>query len=175
MNPQRDRGIRAEREACALLAQALNVDVRRRANEGIRQDIGDLIGVPDTTIQVSAVPDNHTKIAARAATKTRDAEQQRRRAGAAHALVLLRIDGGMWRAVIDSRALTELGANAAQTAVYLNAPSPGLVIRWAPMFSCRDWSLITGTDTFVGTVDSWARTYHQNQTARQGASPPAGP
>ena len=159
MNPQRDRGIRAEREACAILHKALGVTIRRRANEGIREDIGDLIGVPDCTIQVSAVPDSPTKIAARAATKTRDAEQQRQRAGTAHALVLLRIDGGLWRAVVDSRSLGALGANAAHAAVYLNAPSPGLVIRWAPMFSCRDWSLITGTRMFVTTVDSWARTY----------------
>ena len=45
-NPQRDAGIRAENEACRLLEAALQLPegtVRRRKNEGIHEDIGDLI------------------------------------------------------------------------------------------------------------------------------------
>ena len=62
-SPQRDRGIRAEREACALLTELTGFTVMRMANQGIRQDIGDLIGLPDTTIQVSAVPRQPTRTA----------------------------------------------------------------------------------------------------------------
>ena len=57
-NPQRDAGIRAENEACRLLEAALELPegtVRRRKNEGIHEDIGDLIGIPNTTIQVTRI------------------------------------------------------------------------------------------------------------------------
>ena len=159
MNPQRERGMRAEREACALLSRALHIDVRRMANQGIREDIGDLIGVPDTTIQVSAVPDSPTKIHDRATRKTVDVEKQRARAGVTHAVVLLRIDGGHWRAVCTTPQLHRLGVDLADAAVFKDPPAPGVTIRWAPMFSCRDWSLAGGL--WVATIDGWARTWQQ--------------
>lgn len=93
MNPQRDRGIRAEREACVMLSGLLDLDVRRRANEGIRDDISDLIGLPDTAIQVSACKRNDTAIAARARTKVSDCGLQQARLQAAHGVTLLRING----------------------------------------------------------------------------------
>ena len=164
MNPQRDRGIRAEREACAILHKLLGASVRRRANEGIREDIGDLIGLPDTTIQISAVPDSTTKIADRATRKTVDVEKQRARAGDTHAVVLLRIDGGHWRAVCTTPQLHRLKVDLADAAVYINPPAPGATIRWAPMFSCRDWSLAGGL--WVATIDGWARTWQQTVAAR---------
>lgn len=157
MNPQRDRGIRAEREACVLLSAALDLDVRRRANEGIREDIGDLVGVPDTTIQVSAVPDDPTKIGARAQQKAAGCAVQQARAGTTHGVVLLRIDGGHWRAVCSGDQLEALGWAG------LPAPSgmrPGLIVRWAPMFAAGTWTLshpaASAGGLFAAGLDGWA-------------------
>ena len=113
MNPQRDRGIRAEREACTLLAGLLGLDVKRRANEGIREDISDLIGLPDTAIQVSACQRNDTAIAARARTKVIDCGTQQARLGARHGVTLLRVDGSgsrpaIWRALLSFEQVDEL-------------------------------------------------------------------
>lgn len=113
-SPQRDRGIRAEREACALLTELTGFTVMRMANQGIRQDIGDLIGLPDTTIQVSAVPRQPKAIAARTRLKLAGLEAQQRNAGTRHGVVILRIDGNnqtppAWRAVITETHLERLG------------------------------------------------------------------
>ena len=113
-SPQRDRGIRAEREACALLTELTGFTVQRMANQGIRQDIGDLIGLPDTTIQVSAVPRQAKAIAARTRLKLAGLEAQQRNAQTRHGVVILRIDGNnqtpaTWRAVITETHLERLG------------------------------------------------------------------
>ena len=162
MNPQRERGIRAEREACAILTEALGVDVRRRANEGIRLDIGDLVGVPDTTVQVSAVPDNPTIIAKRATGKIVDVAAQAMRAGTAHAVVVLRVDGGHWRAVVDTAHLHALDPRMARGAPAVDDNlTPGVVIRWAPSFAGGRWVYIPRTDMWANTLDEWARDLRQ--------------
>ena len=117
MNPQRDRGIRAEREACVLLGGLLGLDVHRRKNEGIPEDIGDLIGVPDTAIQISAVPCRHLAVAQRARTKIVDCAIQQARLGARHGVVLMRIDGNnqrppAWRALVDVDQFAALDAGS---------------------------------------------------------------
>lgn len=93
MNPHNDRGKRAEREAVKLLCDLTGHPVDRRRNAGIRLDVGDLIGLPDTAIQVSACQRNDTAIAARARTKVIDCGLQQARLGAAHGVTLLRING----------------------------------------------------------------------------------
>jgi len=164
VNPARDRGIRAEREACAVLARALDLDIRRRANEGVREDIGDLIGVPDTTIQVSAVPDNPTKIAERAHSKLVDVELQRQRAGTTHAVVLLRIDGGHWRALCATNHLYALTGAVEANVVADPCARPGLVLRWAPLFACRTWTHVPLTGKYVASLDGWCRSWRTRPT-----------
>ena len=169
MNPARERGMRAEREACVLLSQALDLDVRRMANQGIREDIGDLVGIPNVTVQVSAVPDNPTEIARRAKTKVVDAITQAERAGTTHSLVLLRIDGGHWRAICTTEQLDRHGA-LGDAAVLIDPPAPGHVIRWAPVFAAADWIAVDRSGPWVSTLNGWARTYLTQRTVTNGAT-----
>jgi hypothetical protein len=168
MNPQRDRGIRTEREACALLVELTGHNVRRRANEGIREDIGDLIGLPDTTIQVSRVPDQPAAINNRARTKLADLALQQQRAATRHGVVLLRIDGagarpGVWRALVDSEGLDRLHGQVAHIECVAWPPSSGWVIRHAPDMLTGGWHEIgvgnRVTGRYVATIETWAADY----------------
>jgi hypothetical protein len=156
MNPARDRGIRTEREACALLVELTGHNVRRRANEGIREDIGDLIGLPDTTIQVSRVPDNPTAINDRARCKLADLALQQQRAGTRHGVVLLRIDGagrrpGVWRALANANGVGLIDGLVHDGQM---AGSQGWIIRHAPDQVTGGWHYATA-NRFVATVETW--------------------
>ena len=52
MNPQKNKGDRAEREACIYLTAATGHIVERRFGAGQDKDKGDLVGIPDTVVQV---------------------------------------------------------------------------------------------------------------------------
>ena len=52
MNPQKNKGDRAELEAAALLHDLTGYPVRRKLGAGRLDDTGDLDGIPETTIQV---------------------------------------------------------------------------------------------------------------------------
>lgn len=163
MNPARDRGIRTEREACALLVELTGHNVRRRTNEGIREDIGDLIGLPDTTIQVSRVPDNPTAINDRARCKLADLALQQQRAGTRHGVVLLRIDGagrrpGVWRALVDDVEAEALGTHN----VCAWHRSQGWIIRHAPDVATGGWHRVTG-GRYVATVETWVADWRAAQ------------
>lgn len=153
-SPQRDRGIRAEREACALLTELTGHTVRRRANEGVREDIGDLIGLPDTTIQVSAVPRQPKAIAARARLKLAGLEAQQRNAGTRHGVVILRIDGNnqtpaAWRAVITETHLERLGLTT------WGIPYPDTTIGDA-ILNAGGWThLPAGWGRFCAPLETW--------------------
>lgn len=166
MNPQRDRGIRTEREACALLVELTGHNVRRRANEGIREDIGDLIGLPDCTIQVSRVPDQPAAINNRARIKLADLALQQQRAATRHGVVLLRIDGagkrpGVWRALVNGEGLARLNVGVTFPAV-LSKPN-GWLIRHAPDQVTGGWhELFIGQapyGRYVATIETWAADY----------------
>lgn len=57
MHPAKRRGDRAEREVQRLLQDHLGIPARRALGAGRKDDIGDIHGVPDTTIQVANYTD----------------------------------------------------------------------------------------------------------------------
>ena len=89
------KGPWAEREAAGIIADLLGVPVKRRYNLGTQEDIGDLIGVPNTTIQVAWWPKRGPLRAVRE--KPEQVEQQRANAGDTFACSFIRLHGGLWR------------------------------------------------------------------------------
>ena len=171
-NPQRDAGIRAENEACRLLEAALQLPegtVRRRANEGVRLDVGDLIGIPNTAIQVTRIGakgwNNLGRIAQRARTKADDCEQQQARRNARHGVVLLRLDGNshrpaVWRAIITNPQLHALNASW-DTCNLITYQTQGAVIRdFGGVKPKHTWLCSPGVRTlWVSTLEGWARSW----------------
>lgn len=164
MNPQNDRGKRAEREAVKLLCKLTGHPVDRRRNAGIRLDVGDLIGLPDTAIQVSACKRNDTAIAARARQKVIDCGLQQARLQAAHGVTLLRIDGNsahpvIWRALLSYE---QLGALVPYKDVQLGnvRNTIGNVIR-----TCTDWENVSlrYPGIVCAPVETWATQWLTNQ------------
>ena len=168
MNPQRDRGIRTENEACRMLEELLHLPhkaVNRRKNEGIPEDIGDLIGVPGCTIQVTRCKDDLRPIADRARTKLADLHDQQGRAGTRHGVVLLRIDGagrrpGVWRAIVgfiqmhDLRGPTDIWSRPSH--VWHNPQ--GWIIRHAPDVATGGWHQVA-PGRYVATIETWCADY----------------
>jgi hypothetical protein len=90
------KGDAAELEAARLLADELGYDVRRALGAGRLDDVGDLVGIPETVVQVAAWGDILRAIRE----KPLEAEKQRERAGAVFCVTLVRLRGGTWRAVL---------------------------------------------------------------------------
>lgn len=172
MNRNRDRGIRAENEACRLLEAGLGYPydtVRRRANKGVRVDVGGLIGVPDTCVQVTRIgPQGFVdlgRIAFRARTKAADCTIQQGRRSSAHGVVLMRLDGtsnrpARWRAIVDHAQLISLGASDDWCHITGNG-TQGLVIRDCPEFGpTRTWLYAPGpTELWVSTLEGWLHSW----------------
>lgn len=88
--PAKRKGDRAEREAAGLVSDLTGFAVRRMLGAGRRDDVGDLLGVPDHVVQVADWVDalkavRHKPIAA---------EEQRANAGAGYVATLIRLPGG---------------------------------------------------------------------------------
>ena len=103
MNPQKNKGDRAEREACIYLTAATGYTVERRFGAGQDKDKGDLIGIPDTIVQVTDMKNKSDAVLR----KPREAEQQRINANAKHAITMVRFnkrpgcaEGDNWRVVM---------------------------------------------------------------------------
>ena len=103
MNPQKNKGDRAEREACIYLSKATNYEVERRFGAGMEKDKGDLIGIPNTVVQVCDLKDKSDAVLR----KPREAEQQRINAKVDHAITMVRFnkrpgcaEGDNWRVVM---------------------------------------------------------------------------
>ena len=103
MNPQKNKGDRAEREACIYLTAATGYTIERRFGAGMEKDKGDLIGIPDTVIQVADYKNKSEAVLK----KPREAEQQRLNANAKHAITMVRFNkrpgcalGDNWRVVM---------------------------------------------------------------------------
>jgi hypothetical protein len=90
------RGDDAEREAAVVLSDLLGFNVRRTLGAGRFDDIGDLEGLPQTTVQVAAWSDALRAIRQ----KPLDVERQRERAGSMFCATLVRLRGGVWRVVL---------------------------------------------------------------------------
>jgi len=102
-NKAKEKGDRAEREACIYLTENTGFKVERRFGAGQDKDKGDLVGIPDTVVQVCDLQ-NKSDACLR---KPREAEQQRINANAKHAITLVRFnkrpgcaEGDNWRVVM---------------------------------------------------------------------------
>ena len=100
MNPQKNKGDRAEREECIYLSAATGYAIERRFGAGMEKDKGDLIGIPDTVIQVVDYKNKSEAVLK----KPREAEQQRINANKKHAITMVRFNkrpntalGDNWR------------------------------------------------------------------------------
>ena len=103
MNSQKNKGDRAEREACIYLTEATGHIVERRFGAGAEFDKGDLVGIPDTVTQIANWKDTNAAVLQ----KPREAEQQRINAKAEYAVTLVRYKkrpnckhGDNWRVVM---------------------------------------------------------------------------
>ncbi len=110
---QKRKGDRAEREAATLIADHLGYAARRAFGAGRQADEGDLIGVPDTVVQVADWADKTRALRV----KPLEAEQQRVNAGATFAATLLRLHGGDYRVVLTVDQWCVLAAAALSSRV----------------------------------------------------------
>ena len=95
-SPSKRKGDKAELEVQALLQDELGLPARRALGAGRKDDIGDITGVPDTVIQVTAKAD----LARAIREKLPEVEEQRQRAGATYSAVFARRRGGEWVVVM---------------------------------------------------------------------------
>jgi len=96
MNPQKNKGDKAEREVAALLSELTGKTVRRKLGAGRTDDTGDIEGIPNFAIQVA---DWKNKNAA-CLQKPIEAEDQRENLGVDHAATFVRFRGGRYRVVL---------------------------------------------------------------------------
>ena len=108
-NPQRRKGVQAEREVAALLNLELGVNTKRTYNLGTRDDIGDITGLPNTTIQVA----NYASLDRAVREKLPALEVQRVNAGAEFAAMFCRRRGGSYVVVLTPAMFAALWREAA--------------------------------------------------------------
>ena len=96
MNSSKRKGDKAEREVQAILRDELGVEARRALGAGRRDDVGDMYGIPDTTVQVVSWKD----VTRAVREKPLECEMQRVRANVTHAATFVRLRGGVWRVVM---------------------------------------------------------------------------
>ena len=96
MNPQKNKGDKAEREVATLLSELTGKTVRRKLGAGRTDDTGDIEGIPNFAIQVA---DWKNKNAA-CLQKPTEAEDQRINLGVDHAATFVRFRGGRYRVVL---------------------------------------------------------------------------
>lgn len=95
-NPSKLKGDRAELEVQGLLRDHLGVSARRQLGAGRKDDVGDMAGVPMTTVQIA----NRKDLAQAVRSKPLECEEQRRRSGDPFAATFLRLRGGDYRVVM---------------------------------------------------------------------------
>ena len=89
-NPAKAKGDRAELEVQALLRDLLGVPARRMLGAGRLDDVGDIDGVPDCTIQVA----NYADLNRALREKIAECPAQQERAGTTFGCSFLRRRGG---------------------------------------------------------------------------------
>jgi hypothetical protein len=90
------RGDDAERQAAVVLGDLLGYPIRRKLGAGRLDDVGDLDGLPNTTVQVAAWADALRAVRE----KPVQAELERERAETTFVVTLVRLRGGVWRVVM---------------------------------------------------------------------------
>ena len=110
-NSKKNKGDGAEREAATLLTKFTGYEVERRFGAGQERDKGDLVGIPDTVLQVANWKDTNSAVLQ----KPREAEQQRINAKVKHAASLVRYkkmprcaEGDNWRVVLTLQQYARL-------------------------------------------------------------------
>ena len=100
MNPQKNKGDKAEREVAALLSELTGKTIRRKLGAGRTNsaggDTGDIEGLPNWAIQVCDWKDK----SAACLQKPVEAEDQRENLGVDHAATFVRFRGGRYRVVL---------------------------------------------------------------------------
>jgi len=104
MNPQKNKGDKAEREVAALLSELTGKTVRRKLGAGRTDDTGDIEGIPNFAIQVA---DWKNKSSA-CLQKPIEAEDQRINLGVDHAATFVRFRGGRYRVVLTPEQFIRL-------------------------------------------------------------------
>jgi len=92
------KGDAAELEAAAILEELLGFQVQRKLGAGRAEDTGDLYGIPGTVVQAAWWPKRGVLRAVRE--KPLEAELQRDNAGVPFTFSMIRLVGGVWRAVL---------------------------------------------------------------------------
>lgn len=95
MNPQKAKGDRAELEIQELLRGMGYPSARRMLAAGRLDDVGDIDGVWNTSVQVA----NWKDVTQAVRVKPVECEEQRKRAGNRYAVTAIRLRGGVWRMV----------------------------------------------------------------------------
>lgn len=95
-SPSKRKGDAAELEVQALLRDLLGVPARRMLGAGRKDDVGDISGVPDCTIQVA----NYADLNRALREKIDECPAQQARAGTTFGCSFLRRRGGRWVVVM---------------------------------------------------------------------------
>jgi Holliday junction resolvase len=160
MNRQKTAGDSAERELVAELQFRLGVG-KRMKGAGRPDDHGDIAAVPDTTVQVTRVL-RDSYIRGRIATKLGQLEEQRERAGNRRSVLMLRLGGGGWRAILPD---CEAPQTPCGELVITRPPellTVAQIVRWAPAFAAATRITIPAP-AWVLDLDHWC--YHWRETA----------
>lgn len=91
-NPRKAKGDKAELEVQGLLRELLGVNARRMLGAGRRDDVGDMAGVPDTTIQIV----NRKDVSRAIREKVPKCVEQQNRAETTHGATFVRLPGGRY-------------------------------------------------------------------------------
>lgn len=109
MHPSKRKGDKAELEVQGILRDLLGVPARRQLGAGRQDDIGDIAGVPMTTISVT----NRKDVAQAVRHKPRECEVQRQRASEPFCATFIRLTGGEYRVVMTVEQWAALWREAA--------------------------------------------------------------
>jgi hypothetical protein len=122
--PAKRKGDSAELEAARLIHDLLGVPARRKLGAGRADDMGDIDGIPDTTVQVCAVgPAN--LVSRGLVLKPREADAQAVTAGTTFTATFVRIRGGTWRVVLTPEAWATYWREATCPQPCPPEPAPG--------------------------------------------------
>lgn len=108
-NPAKRKGDRAELEVQGWFREELGVPARRALGAGRRDDVGDISGVPSTTVSVA----NWSDLDRAVREKLPDLERQRVNAGAEFAAMFCRRRGGSYVVVMTPAQFAALWREAA--------------------------------------------------------------
>jgi Holliday junction resolvase len=97
-HPSKRKGDWAEREISQILGDMTGWPVKRRGEAGAAKDIGDLVGIPDTCVEVKYRPDDVAR-SIREGLVQLAAEQFNK--GCTFGVLFVRRRGGQWVAVMD--------------------------------------------------------------------------